>query len=50
MAKTIGMEFFRYHRDRPGSATLRDELIVRRPAAVIREPAGPAENQAAGRP
>jgi uncharacterized protein len=27
MLKTVGMEFFCYHRDRPGSATLRDELL-----------------------
>jgi uncharacterized protein len=27
MAKTVGMEFFCYHRDRPGSVTLRDELL-----------------------
>ncbi|HEY1619135.1 MAG TPA: YciI family protein [Streptosporangiaceae bacterium] len=27
MVKTAGMEFFCYHRDRPGSATLRDELL-----------------------
>jgi hypothetical protein len=27
MAKTVGMEFFCYHRDRPGSTTLRDELL-----------------------
>jgi hypothetical protein len=27
MAKTIGMEFFCYHRDRPGSVTLRGELL-----------------------
>ena len=27
MAKTEGMEFFCYHRDRPGSMTLRDELL-----------------------
>ena len=26
-AKTTGMEFFCYHRDRPGSAALRDELL-----------------------
>src|SRR3984957_16831120 len=29
MAKTVGMEFFCYHRDRPGSTTLRDELLER---------------------
>ena len=27
MAKTVSMEFFCYHRDRPGSATMRDELL-----------------------
>ena len=27
MVKTVGMEFFCYHRDRPGSATLRGELL-----------------------
>ena len=27
VAKTVGMEFFCYHRDRPGSATMRDELL-----------------------
>jgi uncharacterized protein YciI len=27
MAKTVGMEFFCHHRDRPGSATMRDELL-----------------------
>ena len=27
MAKTMGMEFFCYHRDRPGSVALRDELL-----------------------
>jgi uncharacterized protein YciI len=27
MAKTVGMEFFCYHRDRPGSVTLREELL-----------------------
>jgi hypothetical protein len=27
VVKTAGMEFFCYHRDRPGSATLRDELL-----------------------
>ena len=27
MAETVGVEFFCYHRDRPGSATLRDELL-----------------------
>jgi uncharacterized protein YciI len=27
MAKTVGMEFFCFHRDRPGSVTLRDELL-----------------------
>ena len=27
MVKTAGMEFFCYHRDRPGSVTLRDELL-----------------------
>jgi uncharacterized protein YciI len=27
MVKTVGVEFFCYHRDRPGSATLRDELL-----------------------
>jgi len=26
MVKTSGMEFFCYHRDRPGSVTLREEL------------------------
>jgi uncharacterized protein YciI len=26
MVKTVGVEFFCYHRDRPGSVTLRDEL------------------------
>jgi uncharacterized protein len=26
MAKTVGVEFFCYHRDRPGSVALRDEL------------------------
>jgi len=26
MVKTVGVEFFCYHRDRPGSTTLRDEL------------------------
>jgi hypothetical protein len=26
-AKTTGMEFFCYHRDRPGSLALRDELL-----------------------
>jgi uncharacterized protein len=25
--KTVGMEFFCYHRDRPGSGALRDELV-----------------------
>ena len=25
--KTVGMEFFCYHRDRPGSVTLREELV-----------------------
>jgi uncharacterized protein len=29
MAKTVRMEFFCYHRDRPGSANLRDELLER---------------------
>jgi uncharacterized protein YciI len=27
MVKTVGVEFFCYHRDRPGSAALRDELL-----------------------
>src|SRR5215468_11008986 len=27
MVKTVGVEFFCYHRDRPGSVTLRDELL-----------------------
>jgi uncharacterized protein len=27
MVKTVGVEFFCYHRDRPGSATLREELL-----------------------
>jgi uncharacterized protein YciI len=27
MVKTVGVEFFCYHRDRPGSARLRDELL-----------------------
>src|SRR5262249_20015131 len=27
MVKTMGVEFFCYHRDRPGSAALRDELL-----------------------
>jgi uncharacterized protein YciI len=27
MVKTVGVEFFCYHRDRPGSVTLRDELV-----------------------
>jgi len=27
MGKTAGMEFFCYHRDRPGSVTLREELL-----------------------
>ena len=27
MVKTLGMEFFCYHRDRPGSMALRDELL-----------------------
>jgi uncharacterized protein len=27
--KTVGMEFFCYHRDRPGSMTLRDEMLER---------------------
>ena len=27
MVKTSGMEFFCYHRDRPGSVTLREELV-----------------------
>jgi uncharacterized protein YciI len=27
VVKTIGMEFFCYHRDRPGSVTLREELL-----------------------
>jgi hypothetical protein len=27
MMKTTGMEFFCYHRDRPGSVTLRYELL-----------------------
>jgi uncharacterized protein YciI len=29
MVKTGGVEFFCYHRDRPGSATLREELLER---------------------
>ena len=29
MAKTVGMEFFCYHRDRPSSMTLREELAER---------------------
>jgi uncharacterized protein YciI len=29
MVKTVGVEFFCYHRDRPGSMTLRDELLER---------------------
>jgi hypothetical protein len=29
MAKTVGMEFFCYHRDRPGSTALREELAER---------------------
>lgn len=29
MAKTVEMEFFCYHRDRPGSVPLRDELLER---------------------
>jgi uncharacterized protein YciI len=27
MVKTMGVEFFCYHRDRPGSVTLRDKLL-----------------------
>ena len=27
MVKTVGVEFFCYHRDRPGSVALRDELL-----------------------
>ena len=27
MVKTMGVEFFCYHRDRPGSMTLRDKLL-----------------------
>jgi uncharacterized protein len=27
MAETVGVEFFCYHRDRPGAAALRDELL-----------------------
>jgi uncharacterized protein len=27
MAQTVGVEFFCYHRYRPGSVTLRDELL-----------------------
>ena len=27
VVKTVGVEFFCYHRDRPGSATLREELL-----------------------
>jgi uncharacterized protein len=27
MVKNLGMEFFCYHRDRPGSGTLRDEML-----------------------
>ena len=27
MVKTVGVEFFCYHRDRPGSETLREELL-----------------------
>ena len=27
MVKTVGVEFFCYHRDRPGSVELRDELL-----------------------
>ena len=27
MVKTVGVEFFCYHRDRPGSVTLREELL-----------------------
>ena len=27
MVKTVGVEFFCYHRDRPGSLTLREELL-----------------------
>lgn len=26
-AKTVGVDFFCYHRDRPGSVTLREELL-----------------------
>jgi uncharacterized protein YciI len=29
MVKTVGVEFFCYHRDRPGSVRLRDELLER---------------------
>jgi uncharacterized protein len=29
VVKTVGMEFFCYHRDRPGSVTMRDELLER---------------------
>jgi uncharacterized protein len=29
MVQTVGVEFFCYHRDRPGSVTLRDELVQR---------------------
>ena len=27
MVETVGVEFFCYHRDRPGSVTLREELL-----------------------
>ena len=27
LVKTVGVEFFCYHRDRPGSVPLRDELL-----------------------
>ena len=27
MVETVGVEFFCYHRDRPGSLALRDELL-----------------------
>ena len=27
VVKTVGVEFFCYHRDRPGSVTLRAELL-----------------------
>ena len=29
MVKTVGVEFFCYHRDRPGSVALRNELLER---------------------